>query len=223
MMPSIRFLKRFALVATLGLSFGTAATSTLAQSKTDPIRILVGFPAGGSSDAIARSLANGLQRELGRNVIVENRPGAGGQIAAVALKNSTPDGTTLFLARAHYLASLFVTRSNQESTRIRTMGPPHISGMSTDGRTVMLGTPDGSIRLYDGVATGITPRLTMLTTPKSLAVISTNGYYRTDEASEAEIVFVTLSKTGMETLTPAEFAEQTKRKNQPGQVKVLGR
>jgi len=108
-MPSIRFLKRFALVATLGLSFGTAATSTLAQSKTDPIRILVGFPAGGSSDAIARSLANGLQRELGRNVIVENRPGAGGQIAAVALKNSTPDGTTLFLSNSHTIAIVPLT------------------------------------------------------------------------------------------------------------------
>jgi tripartite-type tricarboxylate transporter receptor subunit TctC len=56
------------------------------------VRILVGFAAGGSSDVIARQLAQGLQQELGQPVVVDNKPGAGGQIAAQLLKAAKPDG-----------------------------------------------------------------------------------------------------------------------------------
>src|SRR5689334_8791546 len=69
--------------------------NTWAQSAT-PIRILVGFPAGGGTDAIARTLADKLKDQLGQPVIVDNRAGAGGQIAAQALKAAAPDGHTLF-------------------------------------------------------------------------------------------------------------------------------
>jgi tripartite-type tricarboxylate transporter receptor subunit TctC len=57
--------------------------------------VLVGFPPGGGTDAIARILAEGLKDELGgATVIVENKPGAGGQLAAQALKAAAPDGST---------------------------------------------------------------------------------------------------------------------------------
>jgi len=62
-----------------------------------PIRIIVGFAAGGSSDIAARMLADKLKDSLGVAVIVENRVGAGGRIAAEALKNAPTDGTTLLL------------------------------------------------------------------------------------------------------------------------------
>lgn len=61
------------------------------------VRILVGFPAGGGSDNIARRLAERLQGALAPTVIVENKPGAGGQLAVTTLVNSPPDGTTLLL------------------------------------------------------------------------------------------------------------------------------
>lgn len=74
------------------------ASATLAQSAfKGPLRILVGFAAGGSSDIAARMLADKLKDTLGQPVVVENRVGAGGRIAAEALKNAPPDGATLLL------------------------------------------------------------------------------------------------------------------------------
>ena len=73
---------------------------TLAEAK-QAIQMMVGFPAGGGSDNIARLLAEKLQPLLGENVVVDNRPGAGGQVAAQLLKAAKPDGHTLFLSHDH--------------------------------------------------------------------------------------------------------------------------
>jgi tripartite-type tricarboxylate transporter receptor subunit TctC len=66
----------------------------------------VGFPPGGGTDAVARILAEGLSQTLGRAVVVENRAGAGGQLAAQALKASAADGGTLFLSHDHTISIL---------------------------------------------------------------------------------------------------------------------
>jgi len=63
-----------------------------------PVRILVGAPPGGTTDTMARTLAQELGRALGRTVVIENRPGAGGNIAAEAVARSAPDGTTLLMS-----------------------------------------------------------------------------------------------------------------------------
>ena len=68
------------------------------QAQTAPTRILVGAPAGGSTDTLARALATELGRLLGKVVIVENRPGAGGNLAADAVAKSAPDGNTLLMS-----------------------------------------------------------------------------------------------------------------------------
>ncbi len=78
----------------------------LAQAQTGPIKLLVGFPPGGGTDAIARTLAEKLKDQLGTTVIVENKAGAGGQIAAQALKAAAPDGTTFFLSHDHTISIL---------------------------------------------------------------------------------------------------------------------
>lgn len=91
--------------AALAVVLGIACTAALAQSgKT--VRILVGFPAGGGTDGIARTLAERLKDELGVPVIVENRAGAGGQIAAQALKSAPADGTTYFISHDHTISIL---------------------------------------------------------------------------------------------------------------------
>ncbi|SCK59122.1 Tripartite-type tricarboxylate transporter, receptor component TctC [Variovorax sp. HW608] len=78
----------------------------LAQPGGTPIRLLVGFPAGGGTDAIARMLGEKLKDELGAPVVVDNRAGAGGQIAAQVLKSSPADGNTLFLTHDHTISIL---------------------------------------------------------------------------------------------------------------------
>lgn len=90
---------------------GAAAASVLAPlawaQSGQPIKILVGFPPGGGSDAIARLLADKLKDELGgTTVLVDNRPGAGGQIAAQMLKAAPADGHTLFLTHDHTISIL---------------------------------------------------------------------------------------------------------------------
>ena len=63
-----------------------------------PIKILVGAPAGGTTDTMARALAQVLGTQLGRTVVVENRPGAGGNLAADAVAKALPDGNTLLMS-----------------------------------------------------------------------------------------------------------------------------
>jgi tripartite-type tricarboxylate transporter receptor subunit TctC len=74
--------------------------SALAQDSR-PIRILVGFPPGGSTDIVARIFSDKLREQLNRPVVIENRPGNGGQVAAIQLKNAAPDGTTVMLSIDH--------------------------------------------------------------------------------------------------------------------------
>ena len=67
-------------------------------SATAPIRILVGAPAGGTTDTMARTLAQAMGQQLGRVVVVENKPGAGGNLAADMVAKAPPDGNTLLMS-----------------------------------------------------------------------------------------------------------------------------
>jgi tripartite-type tricarboxylate transporter receptor subunit TctC len=64
---------------------------------TKPIRIIVGYPAGGQTDLFARTYGEYIRSETGQNVVVENKPGASGSIAAVETKRAAPDGYTLMI------------------------------------------------------------------------------------------------------------------------------
>lgn len=75
--------------------------ASLAQEFKGPIRIVVPFGAGGATDAVARVLAPGLGKQLGQTVIVENKPGASGQLGTAAVKAAAPDGSTFLLALDH--------------------------------------------------------------------------------------------------------------------------
>lgn len=94
-----------ALALAVSVAGWVAAPSALAQDRIDrPVRILVGFPAGGTVDLIARLVADKMKDGLGQPVVIDNRPGAIGRIAAEALKNAAPDGTTLMVAPVSAIA-----------------------------------------------------------------------------------------------------------------------
>lgn len=75
-----------------------ALLATGAHAQALPTRILVGAPPGGSTDTLARTLATELGRLLGKTVVIENRPGAGGNIGAEAVARAAPDGNTLLMS-----------------------------------------------------------------------------------------------------------------------------
>ncbi|MBL8383505.1 MAG: Bug family tripartite tricarboxylate transporter substrate binding protein [Burkholderiales bacterium] len=93
------------------LSAGAAAlagtllpTAGSAQTLQRNARLIVGFPPGGSTDIVARLLAERLRGNYAPQIIVENRPGAGGRVAADVTKAAEPDGTTMLLTPASILA-----------------------------------------------------------------------------------------------------------------------
>src|ERR1700712_3920498 len=88
-MPTRRALVAFPAVLTVTPSSGRATSWP-----DRPIRWIVGFPPGGAPDLLTRILARRLEPEIGQTVVVENRPGAAGNLAASVLARATPDGLT---------------------------------------------------------------------------------------------------------------------------------
>jgi tripartite-type tricarboxylate transporter receptor subunit TctC len=89
-------IKRF--VTLLGLGVASVAFNAQAAYPDKPIKIVVPYSAGGSSDVIARAISDQMSAALGQSVLVENRPGAGSMIATTYVANEPADGYTLLLA-----------------------------------------------------------------------------------------------------------------------------
>jgi tripartite-type tricarboxylate transporter receptor subunit TctC len=93
--------RRFLKLAGSAAALPVASRIALAQDyPTRPARILSGFPPGGISDTYARLVAQWLSQQLGQQFIVENRPGAGGNLAAEAVAKAAPDGYTLLVGES---------------------------------------------------------------------------------------------------------------------------
>lgn len=102
-------LRRAIVLAVFAVTSLTAAVTWAQAYPVKPIRILVGFAPGGSTDTISRIVTPRLTERLGQQVIVENRPGAAGNIAAELTARAPPDGYTVFMASASHTinASLY--------------------------------------------------------------------------------------------------------------------
>ena len=125
-LPRRKFLRLVAGAAAL------PAVSRIASAQsypTQPVRIVVTFPAGSTSDILARPIAQRLQERLGQPFVVDNRPGAGGMVGAEAVVRASPDGYTLLLvAGAHTInATLY---DKLRFNFIRDIAP--IAGISRD-------------------------------------------------------------------------------------------
>ena len=124
------------------------ASAASAQSGGTPIRILVGFPPGGGTDTIARVLAEKLGEELGRPVIVDNRAGAGGQIAAQILKSSPNDGNTLFLSNDHTISIIPQVIKSPGFDPLKDFVPVAGFASSVNGLAVPAATPAKTVAEY---------------------------------------------------------------------------
>jgi tripartite-type tricarboxylate transporter receptor subunit TctC len=142
-MPSFRPLRRLFLAGLCAV----AAGAVQAQA-TAPIRLLVGFPPGGGTDAIARTLAEKLKDQLGAPVVVDNRAGAGGQIAGQALKAAAADGHTFFLSHDHSISILPLVTKNPGFDPATDFVP--VAGFATFANALALsgGTPGRSVADY---------------------------------------------------------------------------
>lgn len=107
-------------LASLALSLGliTAAATAQAQYPDKPVRIIVPFIAGSAPDVVARQVAQRLTASLGQQFVVENKPGAAGNIGAEVAARAAPDGYTLMLLTSSYAISRFLyTRVNYDVAR----------------------------------------------------------------------------------------------------------
>lgn len=94
--------RKFLGAAAAGLLGGSLPFAARAQS-IDSARIIIGFPPGGTTDVMGRKVADKLRGPYARVCIVENRPGAGGQLGVIALKDSPADGSTMLLTPSSML------------------------------------------------------------------------------------------------------------------------
>src|SRR5207248_11223455 len=92
------------------------------DNPTRPVRFVVGYPPGGATDILARLIGQGLSEKLGQQFVIENKPGAGNNIATEAVVNAEPDGYTILLVNpANYInASLY---TNLKFNFIRDIAP----------------------------------------------------------------------------------------------------
>jgi tripartite-type tricarboxylate transporter receptor subunit TctC len=93
------------LFAWFSASLLPAPAAVAAEYPTRPVMLVVAFTPGGPSDVIARILGRKMQEMLGQPFVIENRPGAGGNIAAEAVANAAPDGHTLLMGNNSILAT----------------------------------------------------------------------------------------------------------------------
>ncbi len=93
--------KSITKISAIALGAAMLCGTALAQNaSTQPLKIIIGFPAGGALDNLARAMAEKLRTDLGRTVIVDNKPGASTHIAATTVKRAPPDGTTILISPA---------------------------------------------------------------------------------------------------------------------------
>ncbi len=108
-----------------------APSMALAQYPSKPVRIVIHFPAGGSTDLVARVLAQALSESMGQPFVVENRTGADGAIAAAAVMQSPPDGHTLFIATNTAIAQVPYMKKNPPYDPLKDFTPVSLVGRYT--------------------------------------------------------------------------------------------
>ena len=129
--PKNYYLKEIIMTTRRQFIQGTAATGILglgtspsfAQIRSDTVRLVIGFSPGGTADAIFRRVADRLRGQLAANVVVENKVGAGGQIAITAVKDSPGDGSTILMTSSSCLSIYPFTYPNKLPYKVTDLAP----------------------------------------------------------------------------------------------------
>ena len=128
-----------AAVVAAGLAAALLPLGAAAQAwPSKPVRLVLQFPPGGSTDAVARILAQALSPALGQQVLVENRPGADGAIAGDHVARSEPDGHTFFLASNTPMMQVPLLKKNPPYDPVKSFTPVTLVGRYV---YVMVSTP----------------------------------------------------------------------------------
>ena len=127
--------------ALLAASAGAAAQSYPER----PVRVLIAFPAGGTIDTLGRIIAQKLTEAWGQNVVIENRPGAGGNIGAAAAAKAAPDGYTLHLG-AQTLAVNVTLQPSTEFDPVKDFDPIMLVATAQDVLLVPPNSPFRSVK-----------------------------------------------------------------------------
>jgi tripartite-type tricarboxylate transporter receptor subunit TctC len=139
------FPRRLGLCA-LGALFATAVFSAVAQAQSDyptrPIRMVVGFAAGGGNDIFARLVGAKLGEILGQPIVIENRPGAGGRLAAEYVSNQTADGYMLLVGASGQMSIAAAIYPDLKYHPTKTLAP--LAMMSSFPLIMVIGTDNPS-------------------------------------------------------------------------------
>jgi tripartite-type tricarboxylate transporter receptor subunit TctC len=132
------------IIAAIG-AMSMIGASNAAEYPTRPVRFVLGFPAGGPTDAAGRIIAQALQPTLGQSVVIDNRPGADGAIGAEMAAKASPDGHTLLMGSSSNLAGVPAMRKNPPYDPVSDFTPVAFVGWSSLLLVVHPGVPAKSV------------------------------------------------------------------------------
>jgi len=134
-----------ALGATIAVALAASAGASAQSYPERPVRVLIAFPAGGTIDTLGRIIAQKLTEAWGQNVVIENRPGGGGNIGAAAAAKSAPDGYTLHLG-AQTLAVNVTLQPSTEFDPVKDFDPIMLVATAQDVLLVPPNSPFRSVK-----------------------------------------------------------------------------
>ena len=137
--------------ATAGLAAAGLPFAGFAQANPDIAKIILGFPAGGTVDALARRVADKLRGNYAPSVVVENKPGAAGQIGIITLKDANPDGSAMLLTPSSMLSIYPFTYPKLQYT-LEDVAPVSVGAYINHGLAVGPAVPESVKTLKDFLA-----------------------------------------------------------------------
>ncbi|MCC7486061.1 MAG: tripartite tricarboxylate transporter substrate binding protein [Burkholderiales bacterium] len=127
---------------------GTGSTQTTGTSAypVKPVRIIVGFPAGGASDSMARMVGQKLAESWGQSMVMDNRPGAGGVLALEVFANAAPDGYTLSMATPGMLTIAPLLERKPSYDPLKSFAPISVLIMANQLFSATMSLPAGTVK-----------------------------------------------------------------------------